>query len=85
MKSAASCRSYPCFSVYERPYTCGKRCVVLRSMTIKNLLRRFARCRMFDSPSGCDHFEWIDDSLSDKVRSLVVCLIVSNETLLEEN
>ncbi|KAJ8444517.1 hypothetical protein Cgig2_028332 [Carnegiea gigantea] len=40
---------------------------------------------MYDSLSGCDHFEWVSDSLSDKVRSMVVSLIVSNETLVQEN
>ncbi|KAJ8435787.1 hypothetical protein Cgig2_030653 [Carnegiea gigantea] len=54
-------------------------------MMIRNSLRRFARCRMLDSPGGCDHFEWIDDSLCDKIRSMVVSLIVSNEILLEED
>jgi len=59
--------------------------VVLTSMTIKNPLRRFARCRTYDSPGGWDHFEWVDDYLCDKVRSMVVSLIVSNETLVQEN
>ena len=40
---------------------------------------------MLNSPTGCDHFEWIDDSICDKVRSMAVSLIVSDETLLEEN
>ncbi|KAJ8429936.1 hypothetical protein Cgig2_017986 [Carnegiea gigantea] len=64
--------------------SCGKRCVVLTNMMIKNPLRRFARCRMFDSIGGRDYFEWIDDSVCDKVSSMVVSLIMSNETLLEE-
>lgn len=59
--------------------------MVLTSMTIKNPLRRFARCRMYDSPGGCDHFEWIDDSICDEVRSMVVSLIVLNKTLVQEN
>jgi len=59
--------------------------VVLTSMTINNPLRRFARCRLFKSPSGYDYFEWIEDSLCGKVRSMVVSLIVSNKTLLQEN
>jgi len=54
-------------------------------MTIKNLLRRFARRRIHESPKGCDYFEWIDDSLCDKVRSMVVSLMASSETLLEDN
>jgi len=40
---------------------------------------------MLNSPTGCDHFEWIDDSICDKVRSMAVSLIVSDESLLEEN
>ena len=40
---------------------------------------------MYESPKGCDYFEWIDDSLCDKVRSMVVSLIASSETLLEDN
>jgi len=54
-------------------------------MTIKNPLRRFARCRMNESPKACDYFEWIDDSLCDKVRSMVVSLIASSEILIEDN
>jgi len=40
---------------------------------------------MYESPQGCDYFEWIDESLCDKVRSMVVSLIASSETLLEDN
>ena len=40
---------------------------------------------MFDSPGGCDHLEGVDDSLCDRVRLMVVSLIVSNETLVQEN
>jgi len=80
-----SCRSCPCFSNSERYCECRRRCIILTSMTLKNPLRRFARCRMYDSPKGCDYFEWIDDSLCDKVRSMVVSLIASSETLLEDN
>jgi len=54
-------------------------------MTIKNPVRRFAKCRMYESPKGCEYFEWIDNSLCDKVRSMVVSLIASSETLLEDN
>ena len=54
-------------------------------MTLKNPLRRFARCRMYESPQGYDYFEWIDDSLCDKVRSMVVSLIASSEILIEDN
>ncbi|KAJ8426454.1 hypothetical protein Cgig2_031103 [Carnegiea gigantea] len=40
---------------------------------------------LFESPGGHDQFEWVDDSLCDKIRSVVVSLIVSNETLVQEN
>jgi len=29
---------------------------------------------------GCDHFEWIDDALYDRVRSMVVALMLKNES-----
>ena len=78
-------RNCPCFSVSERYCGCRRRCIILTSVTIKNPLRRFARCRMYESPKGCDYFEWIDDSLCNKVRSMVVSLIASSATLLEDN
>ena len=59
--------------------------MILTNMTIKNPLRGFPRSRRFDSSRGYDHFEWIDDSIYDKVMSTVVYLITSNETLIEEN
>ena len=59
--------------------------MIFTCMPIKNPLMRFARCRKFDSPDGCDHFEWIDDSVYDKVRSMVVSLNMLNKTLLEVN
>ena len=80
-----SCRNCPYFSISERYCGCRRRCIILTSMTIKYPLRRFARCRMYESPKGCDYFEWVDDSLCDKVRSMVVSLIASSETLLEDN
>ena len=33
---------------------------------------------------GCEHFEWIDDSFYDKVRSMVVAIMVKNESLAGE-
>ena len=81
----ALCKNYSCFSKCKRSGSCEKRCMVVSSMTIKNQFRRFAKCSMFDSSSRCDYFEWIDDFLCDKVRSIVVSLIMLNETLLEEN
>jgi len=35
-------------------------------------------------PRGCDHFEWIDDALCDKVRSMVIALMLKNESLGNE-
>ena len=29
---------------------------------------------------GCDHFKWVNDALCDRVRSMVVALMVKNET-----
>jgi len=40
------------------------------------------RFNVFD---GCNHFKQIDDSLCDKVRPIVVFLIMSNNTLPKEN
>ena len=85
LKMATVYRNYPCFSVCERCCSCGNRCVALIGMTIKNPLWRFGRSRMFNLPGGCDHFEWVDDSLCDKVRSIMVSLIVWSKTLLQEN
>ena len=42
-------------------------------MTAKNPIR--------DSPRGCDHFEWIDDALFDRVIFVVVGLMMKNGTL----
>ena len=35
-------------------------------------------------PRGYNHFEWIDESLCGRVRSIVVTLIVHNEVHGEE-
>jgi len=50
-------------------------------MTAKNPIRRFARCKMFGIARGCNHFKWIDDTLCDRVRSVVVEPMMQNETL----
>jgi len=52
---------------------------------MKNLIRRYARCKRFDKLGGCNFFEWVDDSLCHIVKSNVVALMVQNETLLAEN
>ena len=33
---------------------------------------------------GCEHFKWIDDSFCDKVRSMIVALLLKNEWLVVE-
>ena len=37
------------------------------------------RCPRLQMRNGWKHFEWIDDSLCDKVRSMAVALILKNE------
>ena len=34
--------------------------------------------------SDCDHFEWVDDSLCDVVRSIAVALIAKNDVVAKE-
>ena len=70
---------------YERICNCGFRCMIITSMTAKNPIRRYARCKRFDKPRGCNFFEWVDDSLYNRVRSSVVGLMLKNETLLAKN
>jgi len=33
---------------------------------------------------GCEDFGWIDDSLYDKVKSMVMTLMVKNESLFDK-
>ncbi|KAJ8442224.1 hypothetical protein Cgig2_005164 [Carnegiea gigantea] len=53
-------------------------------MMTKNTIRRFVRCKRFRMGGGCDHLEWIDDALCDRVRSIVVALMVRNDSLGNE-
>ena len=39
---------------------------------------------MFGIARGYDHFKWIDDALCDRVRSVVVGLMMKNQTLGNE-
>jgi len=71
-----TCRSCPCLSDCIRFCDCGKRCEIVTNMTKKNPLKRFARSQRFEMHGGCEHFEWIDDSLCDKVRSMAMALLV---------
>ncbi|KAJ8441401.1 hypothetical protein Cgig2_002360 [Carnegiea gigantea] len=79
-----ACKSCPCFSDCERVCNYGYRCMIA-SMTVKNSIRRYARYKRFDKPEGCDFFEWVDDSLCDKVMPNVVGLMMRNDSLLREN
>ena len=78
-------RLCPCFFNCERLCNCGFKCMIITSMTVKNPIRRYARCKRFDKPGGCDFFQWVDDSLYDKVRLNVVSLMMRNKSLLTEN
>ncbi|KAJ8437369.1 hypothetical protein Cgig2_006451 [Carnegiea gigantea] len=81
---ANACKSYPYFSNCVKFCDCRKRCEIMTSMTKKNQLRRFARCPRFEMHGGRGHLEWIDDSFCDKVRSMVVALMVNNKSLFHE-
>ncbi|KAJ8452128.1 hypothetical protein Cgig2_016709 [Carnegiea gigantea] len=63
---------------------CGRRCKVVTCMTLQNLMCRFVHCRNYGGGGGCDHFEWIDEPLDERVRSMVVGLMVSNDTMTVE-
>jgi len=47
-------------------------------------MRRFVRCRNCGGGGSCDYFEWVDDSLDERVRSMVVGLMMSNDTMAVE-
>jgi len=49
-------------------------------MMTKNIIRRFGKCKRLGMDGGCDHFKWVNDALCDRVRSMVVALMVKNET-----
>jgi len=42
------------------------------------------RCRRYGEVRGCDYFELVDESLDEIVRSMVVSLMVNNETMAAE-
>ena len=81
---ANACSSCPCFLDCESNCLCGRRCEILTSMTTTNSIRRFARCKRFGMTEGCNHFEWIDDALCDRLRSMMVALMIKNEALANE-
>lgn len=82
--SSKSCQACPCYVDCDRFCHCGKRCKIVTSMTLKNLLRRFARCKKDRGGKGCEFFEWVDDPLCDKTRSMVVGLMIKNSQLALE-
>ena len=47
-------------------------------------MHRFMHCRNYGGGSDCDYFEWKDESLDGRVRSMVVCLMVSNDIMAAE-
>jgi len=50
-------------------------------MTLKNLMRRFVHCRRHGDGGGCDYFQWVDEFLDDRVRSMLAGLMVNNERM----
>jgi len=82
---AHACKSCPCFANCERICHYGMRCMVIISMTKKNLTQRHARCKHFDRVGGYDFFECLDDSLCNMVWSTVVGLMNQNDAVSAEN
>ena len=78
------CKSCPYFSNCERMCRFGMRSMIITSMTKKNPIRRYAWCKRFDRPGGCEFFDWVDDSLCDRFRSTVVGLMNQNDALAAE-
>ncbi|KAJ8444489.1 hypothetical protein Cgig2_024053 [Carnegiea gigantea] len=81
---STSRKSDPYYPEPEKMCICGRRCKVATSMTLKNPMRKFVHCRNYRGGGGCDYFEWVDESLDEGVRSMVVGLIVSNDTMAAE-
>jgi len=78
---STSSNSCPWCLEAERICNCGRRCKVATSMTLKNLMCRFVHYRRHHDGGGCDYFEWVDESLNERVRSMVVGLLMSNERM----
>ncbi|KAJ8429339.1 hypothetical protein Cgig2_025786 [Carnegiea gigantea] len=79
-----SSKSGPCCPEPKKICNYGRRCKVATSMTLKNPIHRFVHCRNYGGGGGCDYFEWIDESLDERVRSMAVGLMVSNDTMAAE-
>ncbi|KAJ8428782.1 hypothetical protein Cgig2_006256 [Carnegiea gigantea] len=67
---STSSKSGPCCLEPEKTCNCGRRCKVTTSMTLKNPMRRFARAEIM-----------VNESLDERVRSMVVGFMVSNDTM----
>ena len=61
-----------------------RRCKVVTSMTLKNPICRSVYCRRYGDGESCDYFDWVDESLDERIKSMVVGLMVSNETMAVE-
>ena len=51
------------------------------SMTLKNPMHRFVHCIRYGDGGGCEYFEWVDEYLDERVRSMVVGLMVNNKRI----
>jgi len=51
-------------------------------MTLKNPMRRFVHCRRHGDDGGCDYFQWVDESLNERVKSMVVGLMMNNDRMV---
>jgi len=55
---------------------------VATSMTLKNAMRKFVHCRRHGDGGGCDYFQWVDESLDERMRSMLAGLMVNNERMI---
>ncbi|KAJ8430042.1 hypothetical protein Cgig2_014202 [Carnegiea gigantea] len=81
---SSSSKSGPCYPELEKICNCGRRCKVATSTTLKNPKRRFVHYRKYGGGGGFDYFEWVEESIDERVRSMVVGLMVSNDTVAAE-
>jgi len=44
-------------------------------------MHRFVHCRRHGDGGGCDYFEWVDESLDERLRFVVVGLVVNKERM----
>ena len=79
MSTSSNCG--PCSPESNIICNCGLRCKVATSMTLKNPMRRFVHCRRHGDHGSCDFFKWVDESLDERVRSMVVGLMLKNERM----